>query len=159
MQLYFLRHGTALSRAEWSASDALRPLSPAGAVVVDRVADRIAALDLNLDVILTSPYERALRTATIVHERLDKRPSLVSEPGLEPGRFTAAALAEMLEGHASANAVMIVGHEPSMTQVLGSVIGGGEFVLKKSGLARVDVHSLHPVRGTLRWFAPPRLLL
>lgn len=159
MRLYLLRHGTALLRADWSASDDLRPLSPAGKAVVEQVADRIAALDLGLDAILTSPHERALRTASIVHERLGTGPSLASDPNLEPRRFTAATLAETLERHASAGAVMIVGHEPSMTQVLGSIIGGGEFVLKKSGLVRVDIDSLRPVRGTLKWFVPPRLLL
>ena len=56
---------------------------------------------------------------------------------------------------------MLVGHEPSMSQTIGALVGPGlRLVLKKNGLARVDVDSPTPSvgQGTLRWLLTPSQL-
>jgi len=118
----------------------------------------IVALDLGLDAILSSPFERALRTAYIVRAHLGDAPALVEEPSLEPSSFSLDALGTMLAPYREASAVMLVGHEPSMTEVLESLLGGGRYALKKGGLVRVDLDPLEPSTAILKWFAPPRLL-
>lgn len=157
-RLYFLRHGPALARNEWDGEDSLRPLSAHGEDVVRDVARSVASLQLGLEALLTSPYERALRTAVIVHQIVDGAPTPTEEPGLVPGAFTLDSLAEMLRPYERAEAVMVVGHEPSMTEVISAMIGGGRFVLRKGGLARVDVDAAQMDSGVLKWFAPPRVL-
>ncbi|MBN2848341.1 MAG: histidine phosphatase family protein, partial [Coriobacteriia bacterium] len=140
MRLYLLRHGPALSREEWAGPDELRPLSDSGMDVVRSVAHRVRELDLGIDVIVTSPYERALRTAMLVHGALELPASaLIEDSRLEPGLFDADALGEILRDLSGVKAVMVVGHEPSMGETLAGVIGGGRFVFKKGGLALVDL--------------------
>ena len=158
MRLYFLRHALAYSRSEWDGPDSARPLSEDGLRTAADVAEAIAMMDLGLSAILSSPFERALRTAVIVRDRLPDPPPLVEEPGLEPSAFSLSSLLKMLAPCGDDAAVMIVGHEPSMTGVLEALVGGGRYVLKKGGLLRVDVDTHEPTRAILKWFVPPRLL-
>jgi phosphohistidine phosphatase len=53
---------------------------------------------------------------------------------------------------------MLVGHEPSFSQVIGQLIGGGRIVMKKGGLARVDVNSIDTLPGELVWLLAPKML-
>ena len=158
MRLYFFRHGPALSRSEWDSADDKRPLSESGESVVRSVSGRMKALDLGVGVILTSPYERALRTAAILQDVLGDEVPLVEENGLEPGAFNLDSLAEMLEPHRTLDSVLLVGHEPSMSSVASELVGGGTFVLKKAGLVRIDLYSGTALSGELRWLVPPSLL-
>lgn len=158
MRLYFLRHAPAVARAEWRGSDASRPLTPAGEELARRVAERIDEMDLGLTAVVTSPYERAAATARIVCERLDGDVPLVEDPRLEPDAFCAAALSELLAGYPWDARVMLVGHEPSMTETMADIVNGGRFVLKKAGLARIDRDEGPTLSGVLRWLVQPGLL-
>ena len=158
MRLYFLRHATAYSRDEWDGPDSERPLSDEGLGTAADIAETIDVLDLGLGVILSSPFERALRTAIIVREQLRDAPPLVEERALEPSSFCLEALTAMLAPYRETAAVMLVGHEPTMTEVLEALLGGGRYALKKGGLVRVDLDPIDLSGAVLRWFAPPRLL-
>lgn len=158
VRLYFFRHGPALSRSEWDESDDQRPLSEQGESVVRSVSKRIKALELGLGVILASPYERALRTAAILHDVLGDEVPLLEEHGLEPAAFDLDSLADMLEPHRTLDSVVLVGHEPSMSRTASDLIGGGTLVLKKAGLIRIDLNPGTPLTGELRWLVPPSLL-
>jgi len=158
VRLYLLRHAPALSREQWEAADTLRPLSSDGEDLARAVAARIADLHLGIGTILTSPYERALRTASIVHQHLGEGARIIEDERLAPSQFTPATLAEMLDAHRGVSALMLVGHEPSMTGVLADLIGGGRFSLKKGGIARVDLDPASPRYGVLKLFVPPGLL-
>lgn len=158
MKLYLLRHAAAHARDDWAGPDSERPLSKEGLDTAADVAQTIVELDLGLGVILSSPFERAFRTASIVREHLTDAPPLVTEPGLEPSSFSLDALTTMLAPYRETSAVMLVGHEPSITTVLEALLGGGHYELKKGGLARVDLDPLELSGAVLKWFAPPRLL-
>jgi phosphohistidine phosphatase len=158
MRLYFLRHGPAESRHEWEGPDADRPLTERGVKVTRRVAERIDKLELDLDVVLTSPYVRALETARIVGDVLGTESLLAEEHGLEPGRFSSDELRRIVGEHSTAVNLMLVGHEPSMADVASDLVGGARLRLKKSGLVRIDVEDPVSLRGELVWLAPPKLL-
>lgn len=159
MRLYLLRHAPALSRREWTEPDAGRPLTENGEEVARSVARRIRQLDLGLEVIVTSPYERALRTAVIVHDELHNHPvRLIEDARLEPARFTLDALDELLRPFDDDASIMLVGHEPSMTEVISQVIEGGRLALKKGGLVRIDTDPGMRTSGTLKWLIPPSVL-
>jgi phosphohistidine phosphatase len=150
MRLYFLRHGLAADREDWPAEeDFARPLTARGQDQLKRTAETLAALDLRLDVILTSPLTRALQTAEIVAKRLDMLDRLVPDQRLSPGFEV---------GQLSAN-LMLVGHEPDFSQTISALIGGGTIVCKKGGLARVDVPSGTQLAGELVWLIPPSVLV
>ncbi|MRS12244.1 MAG: hypothetical protein EG823_04130 [Actinobacteria bacterium] len=157
MKLYFLRHGPALSREEWTGDDDLRPLSEHGVSVIREVARHMARLRLGIEVALTSPCERALRTALLVCEEI---PSIrcVEDARLGPGTFGPGVLAAILEPYSEQESLLLVGHDPSMTTAIAGLMGGGRLDLKKGGLLRIDLDPASPSTGVLRWYATPSLL-
>ena len=58
----------------------------------------------------------------------------------------------------TAGAVMVVGHEPDFSATVAELIGGGDIVMKKGGLARVDVTAPVAGGGELVWLLTPPLL-
>jgi phosphohistidine phosphatase len=156
MQLYFLRHGL----ADWPAwdpdRDHERPLTKEGLKKIKASAKTIRRFDLKVDAVLSSPFTRAWQTADIVAEQLGLEP--IKEALLAPG-FNLERLADILGRYPSAQALMLVGHEPAFSATINQLIGGGRLLMKKGGLARVDVLSLEPLSGELVWLLPPKTLL
>ena len=106
---------------------------------------------------MTSPLARARRTAEIVAEDLALRDRLVEDERLAPG-FDVRRLEQVLAAHGPADALMVVGHEPDFSETVAELIGGGEIVMKKGGLARVDVTAPVAGGGELVWLLTPPLL-
>jgi phosphohistidine phosphatase len=158
MRCYFLRHGIAVDPEAWSGNDFGRPLTHEGTQRMEREAKAIAELSLDLDCIVTSPLLRAKQTAEIVAERLDMRAKLVEDPRLADG-FNFERLGAILGAHSDANAIMLVGHEPSMSVAMGRAIGGGSIELKKAALAGVELPDPASATGTLLCLIPPKVLL
>jgi phosphohistidine phosphatase len=157
MRCYFLRHGLALDREDWQDDDAKRPLTPEGVEKMEREAKTIAALKLDLDVIVTSPFVRAQQTAEIVAKALKMRDRLIEKPilGLD---FDLEHLAKLLEGHAGAKAIMFVGHDPSMSTTIGQLIGSASVEMRKGSLACVDMLAGDSPKGQLIFLLPPKVL-
>jgi len=80
--------------------------------------------------------------------------------GVEAGGHVQSTtpLAELLGEYRSAERVMIVGHEPDFSSLIGDLTGGSRVQLKKGGLARVDLESVDTGAGTLIWLLPPVVL-
>jgi phosphohistidine phosphatase len=156
--VHFLRHGLAEDRETWSGDDSLRPLTEKGKKKLAMLAGVLRDLNLNLDLILTSPYLRAFQTAEIVAQELGTPGILVEDSRLEPG-FSEQELAAILNDHSDARSIMVVGHEPDFSETVSALIGGGRLVFKKAGLACVEMISLSPPQGELIWLIPPRLFV
>lgn len=155
MKVYFLRHGIAVEAGDWKGSDYDRPLTDEGRKKMANEAKALKQLDLGLDAILTSPLVRAKDTAAIVAESLKMQ---VKEDERLGGDFDMTALEAILKDHADAKTLMLVGHEPSFSAVIGRVIGEARLDLKKGGLACVDLPDASTVTGELLWLVPPKLL-
>lgn len=65
MELYLIRHGIAAERGTYP-KDEERPLTEKGRAKTQKVAQRLYALGLRFDFILTSPLVRARQTAEIL---------------------------------------------------------------------------------------------
>ena len=156
MRVFFLRHGKA-DRAQWHGDDDARPLTAEGEEAMRREAKALRAMDLALDVIVTSPLARARRTAELVADELGLRERLVEDDRLAHG-FDARRLEQVLAAHGPAESVMVVGHEPDFSAAVAELIGGGDIVMKKGGLARVDVTVPVAGGGQLVWLLTPPLL-
>ncbi len=155
MNLYFVRHGMAEDRANWDpARDHLRPLTPDGAARLGKSVRVMKALGLKPEAILTSPLTRARQTADILGEGLG-RPVVEDEVLAD---FSVSGLGSLLDRYPRVDSLMLVGHEPDFSIVVGMITGGGQIEVKKGSLIRVDLVSTHPPRGTLIWNIPPRLL-
>lgn len=139
MRLYLMRHGRAESRADWTAPDAGRPLTDEGRARTASAARGLASLEVAPAVVLTSPFERARETAAIVAAALGM--PLELEPALEPGADL-AALAALLAAHTGAAGLLVVGHEPDLSTLVGELIGGkrgARVEMKKGACACVDL--------------------
>jgi phosphohistidine phosphatase len=169
MQLYFLRHGKAADRETWRDDDAVRPLTDQGREETRRAAQGLVALDLGIERILTSPYVRARETAALTAEALH----LVIEECAELAAGCALdGLARLLGNRGTAQAVMLVGHEPDFSTMIGQLIAGPSgamIALKKGACCRVDLpdrtaessaRSMRKLlgKGELVWLVTPRQL-
>lgn len=155
MRLFFLRHGLA-NHPYWNRPDFERPLTDQGKEKMVRTANTITKLNLELELVLSSPLIRARQTAEILVENLDHPVSLELDERLSPG-FDIDSLNEILKGYRELQSLMLVGHEPDFSEVIADVIGGGQIVVKKGSLARVDLYRTHPPQGELVWMIPPKV--
>lgn len=156
MKIYFLRHGVAVEPGEWKGNDYDRPLTSDGRERMAREAKAIRKLELDLDVILTSPLVRAKETAEIVARELKITSKEDERLG---GDFDIATLEAILQGCADLKALMLVGHEPSMSSVIGRLVGVARVELKKGGLACVELPDASTLTGELLSLIPPKVLL
>jgi phosphohistidine phosphatase len=152
-----LRHGIAVEPDEWKGRDFDRPLTREGIERMQREARAIADLTLELDAIVTSPLLRARQTAEIVASQLKLRDEIVEDVRLAGG-FDARRLSEILADHDKADAIMLVGHEPTMSAAIGRSIGDASIELKKAALAGVVFADASATRGTLICLIPPKVL-
>jgi phosphohistidine phosphatase len=155
MKIYFLRHGVAAEPENWKGNDYDRPLTDDGRERMEREAKAIRKMDLKLDAILTSPLVRAKQTAEIVARELKM---VTKEDERLGGDFDVSSLEAILQGCADLKTLMLVGHEPSMSSVIGRLIGVARIDLKKGALACVELPDASTMTGELRSLIPPKLL-
>ncbi|MBV8066793.1 MAG: histidine phosphatase family protein [Candidatus Eremiobacteraeota bacterium] len=157
MRCYFLRHGVAVDPESYGGGDFERPLTRQGRERMEYEAKAIEKLALDLDRIVTGPLLRALQTAAVVAERLNMEERLALDPRLAPG-FDLERFRAIVHDHADAAAIMLVGHEPSMSATLGRAIGNASIELKKAALAGVELED-ETSTGTLVCLIPPKVLV
>src|SRR5438105_1492710 len=119
MRIYFLRHGGA-EWPDWDKPDDERPLNEKGRKEMERVAEFLADRGVKPDRILTSPLPRALQTAEIAAEALGM--GVEEEPLLAHG-FAISGLRKIVGAHPGED-LMVVGHEPSFSDVILELTGG-----------------------------------
>lgn len=157
MELYFLRHGRA-DRSAWSGSDFDRPLTPEGRERMIRESQRLNKIGLQVDHVLTSPLVRARQTAEVFAEVTGQVERIVVDERLAHD-FSMSALKAIVGDHNTAEKLLMVGHEPSFSAVIGELIGGAPVVCKKGCLARVDIPSSSVLKGELVWLLQPKTLI
>jgi phosphohistidine phosphatase len=160
MELYFLRHGKAEDIGQGSACDDFsRPLTAAGVVEMEAEAKAFETLGIELDLVVTSPLVRAKMTAQIVATRMGLKKELVETELLAPG-CDLKRLRKLLGSYDSHEAVMLVGHEPDMSTIVGELVGRASIEMKKGGLAFVTIErSVRSGAGVLQWLVPPKVLV
>ena len=155
MELYFLRHGIAADVGPAGLGDAGRPLTKEGIAKMQAGARGMRRLGLRLDVLLSSPLVRARETAAIVAREFGLELQLAEK--LAPG-CDMAQLFALLGEYRAVEQVMLVGHEPDFSTLIGALTGGSHVLMKKGGLGCVDIERLEQGAGTLTWLLPPRVL-
>lgn len=139
MRIYLVRHGPAGNREEWHGDDALRPLTEKGKQKTRAAAEGLKLLGLGVDTLVTSPLVRAKQTADIVGNVLHLR---VTEDGtLSPG-FGMAQLVGLLSTHTDARELMLVGHEPDFSELIGQLIAPqseASVMLKKGACCALEL--------------------
>src|SRR5688500_3303976 len=130
-QLWFLRHGEAVPHD--SKPDEARELTPVGERQAAAAGQALARLGVEFAACYTSPKVRARDTAKLACESLGVAPEEAESVG---GEFDREDALELLLAHDDDARVLVVGHEPSLSQVVHDLTGG-QVDLKKGGVAAV----------------------
>jgi phosphohistidine phosphatase len=158
MILYFLRHASAGEHFVNPKKDEKRALDKEGIEQCGYVGRALAVLDAQVDVIVSSPLKRCTQTAFLIGNELGFEGKLQLDPGLRP-EAGLADFRKLLEKYARQEAIMVVGHNPNLSQFLGSVISDSgceaSLELKKGAVAKVE---LRRTSGTLQWCLTPKIV-
>jgi len=158
MIIYFLRHASAGQPFSNPKKDEKRALDQAGIEQCGYVGRALAALDVQVEAILSSPLKRATQTASLVGNELSYEGKMQLEDALRP-TASFADFQKMLDQYAKRESIMVVGHNPTLSQFLGRCISepGCEAAveLKKGAIARVELGRNSAV---LQWCLTPKIL-
>jgi phosphohistidine phosphatase len=159
VELYIVRHAIAAERGPEWPDDAKRPLTDRGIDRFKEVVAGLAALDLELEIVVTSPLVRAKQTAEYLVKGLSPAPSLAAAAALAPGHTPGETMDEVARRAGGRSRVAIVGHEPDLGRLAAHLLGARRAVpFKKGGVCRIDLDTFASRGGRLIWFAPPRVL-
>jgi phosphohistidine phosphatase SixA len=156
VRVVVLRHGPAEVRdpARWP-DDRLRPLSAKGARQSRRVARRLAHLLRPVSLLATSSATRARRTANIVGRTLDPPRRATVWPELDVGTLAAPILARVRREAGTHAEVVLVGHEPTLAELVGLALTGDGaplLHLSKGGAACLEFPTVvRPGSARLLW--------
>jgi phosphohistidine phosphatase len=158
MFLYFLRHASAGPQLSSAKKDEKRGLDKDGIEQCGYIGRALAALGVQAEIIISSPLKRATQTASLVGNEMGHEGKLVLESALRP-QATFADFQKLLGKYARQDSILLVGHNPNLSEFLGRVISdsGCEAVveLKKGAVAKVEMRRSS---GSLSWCITPRIL-
>jgi phosphohistidine phosphatase len=152
MILYFLRHAHA--EDGYDKPDELRALTATGHQQAAATGDLLKKAGLKLAALYSSPRLRATQTAEAIGNALGIAPQIREELNIG---FNLTRLHRLVADANISDSIMVVGHEPTLSQTIREITGG-RVEMKKCGLARIDVMVRQPLNGELVWLLPPRLV-
>ena len=155
MNLYLIRHSIA-ENITIDKKDFDRELTDEGKFVIKKTSEAWKNYIGNVDVVLTSPLKRAIQTAEIISENLQDKQNLIKDNNLGTGSRT-ADLIDILNSLDYKN-VVVVGHQPDLSQHINNFCGTGSFNLAfpPASLAKIEFdNSIKYGRGRLIYFIPP----
>jgi phosphohistidine phosphatase len=134
-QLWLLRHAEA--EPHGARPDSERRLTERGEQQARAAGLALMRLDVTFDAVLFSPKVRARQTAELAAESwsVQARQRLQEHPPLASG-FDAREALDALASVGGEGRVLLVGHEPDLSNVIAE-LAGGRVDLKKGGLAVV----------------------
>ncbi len=142
MYLYLIRHGIAEDPdplvPNSIASDEIRTLTKTGRKKFTQVAAKLQRLELNFDLIITSPLVRARQTAEILSDQ-QLSPKLEISQDLKPGGnlLTWLTTWNARPIDTAISRLALVGHEPNLSEWAELLVFGKvchKLILKKGGV-------------------------
>jgi phosphohistidine phosphatase len=162
MNLYLVRHGKACERSRKWRPDSTRPLTAHGEARMKKSAKGLEAIKVEFDLILTSPYVRALRTAEILGDVFGAK-KVFETKNLVPDAEPAAVLAEIRENFSALENIALVSHEPLMGRLASVLLSGKDGIavkMRKGGCGKFSLKELKPIPGAcLEWFLTPKQMI
>jgi phosphohistidine phosphatase len=163
MRLLLIRHAIAEEREDFARTgkdDSLRPLTDEGRKKMKQAARGLRSLVPEIDLLATSPLTRAAQTGAIldsVYGGIDVVETDELSPETTPEQFL-RWLRQQKE-----DVVAAVGHEPSLSQILGWLLTGIDrrlFAFRKGGACLLEFGDDEPAGGTatLLWALTPAQL-
>jgi phosphohistidine phosphatase len=163
VKVLLVRHAPAEDRQEFARKgkpDTQRPLTREGRAKMRRAAQGAVSLLPELDMITSSPLTRAMQTARILAASYSDS-DITRLESLSPGGSHEASI-DWLARHSNLRCVAMVGHEPGLSELLGTMLNGGESTIaefRKGGMALVSFPGKPaPGEASLDWFVTPAIL-
>jgi phosphohistidine phosphatase len=163
MNLYLMRHADAGVPRENPVLDAKRGLVKEGKQQCMLMAGVLAALKVQVDVIIASPLKRARQSAQFVATEIGFESPIITSPALAPDG-DCAAIQQLIAEYSSREGVLLVGHNPNLHRFIAKTLSGtnghqtpqglGSIRLRKGAIARIDL-AKRPAQ--LQWLIDPRL--
>lgn len=163
MKLYLIRHGIAADPVEYE-KDELRPLTEEGKRKTQKIAKRLRELELEFDLILSSPLLRAKQTAQLL-KSAGLSSKLEESNFLSPNGDIHGWLDWLLKWQAAGGeSLALVGHQPDLGNWAELLVWGEakqKLVLKKAGVIGLNLPASGvPVgRCEMFWLSAPKFLL
>jgi len=150
--LYLLRH----AKSSWNdpgLSDHDRPLAPRGDDAAPRIGRTLRELGVAPDRVLCSSAERARRTWDLVGRELDTDAPAERREDLYDAS-PADVVAAVQDTPADAEALMVVGHNPTMERLAETLAGDGDPAALREMAAKFPTGALAELRfDTRSWTA------
>ena len=159
--LLIMRHG----KSDWGAAhgeDHERPLAPRGERAARRMGKYLTAVDHVPDLVLTSSAVRARTTAELAAEAGRWQCPLHVFDALYAAS-PATVLDQVMEVAGDAQRLLVVGHEPTSSELVSLLVGGGAVRFPTAAVACVEIAGngwtdLGEGCGELQWLVTPRTL-
>jgi len=158
--LYLLRH----AKSSWkdaNLADFDRPLSGRGRRAAETVGLFLKDKEITLDLVVSSPAVRARQTIEIVLRSAKQRPELRFDERIYEA--TVGRLLEIVSQLENEHkAVLLVGHNPGMQELLALLTGQSE-EYPTASLTKITFKNLKWAevgnkKGSLEWFVKPKQL-
>ncbi len=163
MELYVLRHGIANDPTGlYIGKDWERPLTPKGTKKMRKECRGMRELQLEFDLILTSPLVRARQTAEALAKEFDAQDKLEDCEHLSTSGDH-DLLVKKLRSYPQDYRIILVGHEPDLSTFIAATAFGNDDAsinLRKGGLCKLVIDNpTQGFHGTLEWLLTPSQLL
>lgn len=161
LRLYLLRHG----KSDWEApsgDDHDRPLAPRGRRAAELIGRFLQWVGDPPGRVISSSALRARSTAELAAESAGWECPLDLTRSIYEARPEDILEAIRRRGD-RVESLLVVGHEPSLSQLASLLIGGGQLRLPTASLACIrfgceDWSEVEPGKGELAWLIHPKLL-
>jgi phosphohistidine phosphatase len=160
MLLCLMRHGIAIDHADPACPpDPERPLTQKGMERTRAAARGLRTLGIQPNLVLSSPYLRAMQTAEIACIVLEISVNNIRQTeALLPGASPRMLFEELSKS--KADEAICFGHAPNLDEVIASAVHAskGFTELRKAGAAYLEMDPLQPVDGRMIWLMTSRAL-
>ncbi len=157
MIVYFFRHASAGHHKVSPKQDEKRPIDEIGERQSREMGRALAALKVELDAIVSSPLTRALQTAELAAKEFSHKDKIVIDEAMRP-EASYDQFQDLLAQYGKNKAIMVVGHNPSITEFLMNLLAGSQecqcIEFKKGALAKVEIDG---GKAVLKWMLTPKL--
>jgi phosphohistidine phosphatase len=159
LMLYLVRHAIAEEAGSAWPDDDERPLSAEGRKKWRRAVAGLRVLLPPIDLVLTSPLRRARQTADLLAAGLAGPPPVENLDVLRPETTPQAVLKKLRQRSLSGH-VVLVGHEPSIARLAGTLLDAQAAIEFRKGAVMAVWSQGLGTRGPgrLDWYATPRML-
>lgn len=157
--IYLVRHGIA-EDTNLLRPDSERALTQEGIAKMHLIGKRLHKMGIKPNLVISSPYKRAVQTADILVEELGYTGERFQDNRITPSaRYE--AFSALFQEYKSFREIMFVTHDPCVSFLTGQICGATNYNIdfKKGAVACIGIGRQSPPAGTLLWYAPPKILL